>query len=117
MTAEPKSHLDEFLKGRYSLEGYQSACQADWEQGEPIDVGDDGNGMGPAVDGHRWVGYVGVAAGDRQLHEFRAVPTDNPRRRRVFAVDPAGRAFYIGMLAKRVRYSRNPHTVIRGGLR
>lgn len=109
---EPTSHLDAFLQGKYSLEGYLQAVQLDWEQGEPITVGDDGNGMG-AVEGHRWIGYVGVTAGDRKLSQFRAVPTTNPRRRRVFAVDSEGRAFYVGMLARRVRFARTPAKALR----
>jgi hypothetical protein len=106
------SHLDQFLAGKYSHDGYLAAVAADWQQGEPIEVGDDGNGMG-AVDGHRWIGYVGVTAGDRKLSQFRAVPTSNPRRRRVFAVDSEGRAFYVGMLARRVKFARTPATALR----
>jgi hypothetical protein len=115
MTEATTSHLDIFLQGKYSHDGYLAAVAADWEQGEPIEVGDDGNGMG-AVDEHRWIGYVGVTAGDRKLSQFRAVPTANPRRRRVFAVDSEGRAFYVGMLARRVKFARTPATAIRNGL-
>jgi hypothetical protein len=106
------SHLDIFLAGKYSHAGYLAAVQSDWQQGEPLEVGNDGNGMG-AVDGHRWIGYVGTTAAGRPLHDFRAVATDNPRRRRVFAVDSEGRAFYVGMLARRTRFARTPATALR----
>jgi len=96
------SHLDAFLAGKYSHDGYVQAVRADWLGGEPIEVGDDGNGMGK-VEAHRWIGYVGVTAGDRKLSQFRAVPTANHRRRRVYAIDSEGRAFYVGMLARRVK--------------
>ena len=121
MTANSVSHLDAFLQRtpptvaaqiQTYWQAYQEAVQQDWEQGEPLEVGDDGNGMG-AVDGCRWIGYVGVTAGDRKLSQFRAVPTSNPRRRRVFAVDSEGRAFYVGMLARRVKFARTPATALR----
>ena len=121
MTKPMSSHLEAFLMRtppagfpeiRPYWERYQAAVQLDWQQGETIEVGDDGNGMG-AVEGCRWIGYVGTTVAGRPLHDFRAVATANHRRRRVFAVDSEGRAFYVGMLAKRAKFARTPATVIR----
>jgi hypothetical protein len=106
------SHLQAFLSRPfyqpYSPADYEAALLADWRQGRPEEIRDDDQGMGTIVSAEGFIGYVGTKRGGEPVTDFRSVAIGRTCRS-VFAVDPAGRAYYVGDIRKprphQVRYT------------
>lgn len=105
MTKKPTSHLQAYLERtrfgqeKFTQAGYESAVLADWRQGRPEQIRDDDDGMGTIVSAEGFIGYVGTKKGGESVTDFRSVSIGRTRRS-VFAVDSAGRAYYVGDIWK-----------------
>ncbi len=94
-----QAYLDRPFNVPFSQADYEAALLADWRQGRPEEIRDDEQGMGTIVSAEGFIGYVGTKRGGEPVSDFRSVAVGRSKRL-VFAVNAAGRAFYVGDVRK-----------------